>query len=381
MNSPRIVLISSNSSGRGGGERYLAFLVQGLRQLGIDTHLLLSTASYMDGWARELASLGATVHRWPLKALGQRRLRFVGAVLDRRQRKLIAAVCDTIRPDAILVNQQYDEDGLDYVMGALASRCTRVAGIMHMPMTASKDQRPFGRLRGMLLARWYAKFRYQLLFVSDGSRAEFEAYYPHVTGRVIRNGIPMENIAARSRARRSEAPTIGFVGQLVPQKNLVSLVEAWLALRSLGIRTRLLLVGDGPERARIEQILTQRANTGEWHITGWVADPEPILDDIDIFVMCSHFEGLPLSLVEAAARGIPCVVTTFNGASDVASKAEWVHVAADGTPEAMARTLAAVLQGESARSAPEPDALDRFREYFSVRRMAAETAGALGLAV
>src|SRR2546425_2699783 len=115
----RLLLVSSNSSGRGGGERYLAFLSQGLVELGCEVHALLSDNPYMDGWASELADTGAVVHRERLKALSQRPLRFVQALADRSQIRRIANFCRENAPSAIIVNQQYDEDGLDYLAAAL----------------------------------------------------------------------------------------------------------------------------------------------------------------------------------------------------------------------------------------------------------------------
>ena len=147
------LLISSNSSGRGGGERYLVFLTKGLHEKGCEVHALLSDVDYMDGWAKSLNEEGAVVHRHPLKSLSQRPLRFFQSTRDSIQIETVSAFCRRIAPDAILVNQQYDEDGLDYLMGALKAEVAPVAGVMHMPMTGTKDNRPFGRLRGSILGR------------------------------------------------------------------------------------------------------------------------------------------------------------------------------------------------------------------------------------
>lgn len=383
MSTPRVLLISSNSSGRGGGERYLVFLAQGLRELGIEVHALLSSQAYMDGWAKDLQDAGASVHRVALKGLSQRRLRFVQSVLDKAQQRAVAHVCADVRPDAILVNQQYDEDGLDYLAGALQSGVAPVVGVMHMPMTATKNQRPFGRLRGWYLSRWYARHPYQLVLVSQGAQAEFEDYYPRPRPTwVINNGVPLDAVSGvgdGATGSRSAEPVIGFVGQFVAQKNLQALVQAWLAMRQSGLACRLLLVGDGPDRVALEQQLKAAAPDDSWRITGWMSQPETLLNQMDVFVLCSHFEGLPLSLVEAAARGIPCVVTPFNGASDVAGKAHWVRVAQDHSQAALQTALQATLRARDQMPAATRAELDTFRGYFSIRRMAADMAALMGV--
>ena len=253
----RILLISSNSSGRGGGERYLVFLTKGLCELGCEVHALISDVDYMDGWAMSLSDEGAVVHRRRLTPLGQRPLRFIQSTRDISQIEAVSAFCRRISPDAILVNQQYDEDGLDYLMGALKAEVVPVAGVMHMPMTGTKDKRPFGRLRGSILGRWYKKHAYRLILVSEGAKAEFESYYdfPRPT-YVINNSIPLD--LKRNDSPRilfpPGIPVVGFVGQFVEQKNLSCLLRAWLeTLRS--VDSRLLLVGDGPQRTVLEKYL------------------------------------------------------------------------------------------------------------------------------
>ena len=126
INPKRFLLISSNSSGRGGGERYLVYLSMGLRDLGYDVHVLLSQSTYMDGWADKFQNEGVAVHRKNLKGLRERPFRFIQAIFDKSQIDAVAALCYELKPNAILVNQQYDEDGLDYLKGALNSNVARV---------------------------------------------------------------------------------------------------------------------------------------------------------------------------------------------------------------------------------------------------------------
>ncbi|MBD2772381.1 glycosyltransferase family 4 protein [Iningainema tapete] len=378
----RLLLISSNSSGRGGGERYLVYLTQGLRLLDCEVHVLLSTVNYMDTWAKALDAEGAQVHRRDLSGLRVRPLRFVQAIADKKQQQKVASVCKEIHPDAILVNQQYDEDGLDYITGALNADIATVGGVMHMPMTATKNQRPFGKQRGNLLRKWYIQHPYRLLFVSKGSLAEFRNYYnlPY-PDNLVHHGCPFLEIGNEPDLSKFPYPlsTIGFIGQFVPQKNLQLLVEGWLWMRKQGIETRLLLVGDGSERNSIEKLLAA-APQETWHITGWQNHPEKYLSIIDIYAMTSHFEGLPLALLEAVGRGLPAVVTNFNGAVDVAEHTSWVKVVTKSDPVSVGKALADTIQNLSNLKKQAQDNQETFRRYFSPSRMAKDTLAALGIA-
>lgn len=377
MKNHKILLVSSNSSSRGGGERYLIFLSQGLLNLGIEVHILLSTAPYMDQWVKDLNVAGAIVHRLPIKGLAQRKMRFISAMFDIAQIRAIRKFCRGLSPDAILINQQYDEDGIDYIISALQSGCRNVVGVMHMPMTANKNLRPLGLWRGNILRWWYSKHPYRLILVSEGAQLEFEAYYPAPRPTyIVNNSIPLNqseiNSGQQTSRSRVDIPVIGFIGQIVPQKNLGRLIEAWHMLKTQGFQTKLLIVGDGPERIKIEHQLLSDISNDQWSITGWVSKPETMLKEIDIFVMSSNFEGLPLSLVEAAARGIICVVTPFNGATDVAKHAPWVHLTKEFSADSIRVKLAEILECWDEQPKITAAQLQSFRNHFSLNRMAKE---------
>jgi glycosyltransferase involved in cell wall biosynthesis len=378
----KILLISSNSSARGGGEQYLVYLTQGLLQQDCEVHVLLSTKSYMDNWAKELSEVGAIVRREPLVGLRDRPLRFLQALLDFRQQWLISEVCQEIRPNAILVNQQYDEDGLDYLQGALNSGINMVIGTLHMPMTEAKNMRPFGKFRGIILQNWYKNHPYNLLFVSSGSKAEFFDYYQSIEtidSKVIHYGCPQSNQNFEQEDNvnaldgRTKIITVGFAGQFVYQKNLRLLVDSWLILRqNYSLKVNLLLIGDGPERSELESVLKYQAEDG-WSITGWQTNPEAFFQKIDLYAMTSRFEGLPLALLEAAGSGLPCAVTNFNGAQDVAERANWVKVSTDYNPQSFAELLKSSIDQINQLKREALMGQEAFRNYFSVQRMARDT--------
>ena len=386
MSETKILLISSNSSARGGGERYLVFMAMGLQCQSCEVHVLLADAEFMDGWAKELEGIGAHVHRLPLDYLGNRRFRFVQSMLDFSQHEKIAAFCRRLHPAAILCNQQYDEDGMDYIQGALKAGICPVAGIIHMPMTANKNQRPLGWLRGIAMRRWYNKHQYRIIFSSTGGEQEFLGYYKlSVHTEVLPSGIPLTRERSSRRASiialndpwlrdgttglMPGIPTIGAVCQFVPQKNLHLLIDAWQWAATTGALSRLLLIGDGPQRQEIEARLAS-TDKDFWHITGWGEKYTDYMAQLDIFLMPSLFEGLPLAFVEAVAMGIPSIVSNFNGATDVAAQSGWVEIVNPLGAESLGRAIARAVRNAPA-AIPEADR-QRFIEYFSPARMAAD---------
>ncbi len=124
---------------------------------------------------------------------------------------------------------------------------------------------------------------------------------------VIPNGVPLPPPTSSDRRREIRASfgvgqdevLIGAVGRLSPEKGHIDLVHA---LTHLPPTFRLLLVGDGTERAVLEA-----ASDGRVIFAGFRSDIDALLPAMDVFAMPSRREGLPLALLEAMAHGLPVV--------------------------------------------------------------------------
>lgn len=100
---------------------------------------------------------------------------------------------------------------------------------------------------------------------------------------------------------------VGCVGHLRAEKNPVRLVEAVAAMQTPG--ARLLMLGDGPERPRVEEALRAHGLEGRAHLTGHVDDPREYYRAMDAFAIPSDTEQMPVALLEAMACGLPVAAT------------------------------------------------------------------------
>lgn len=142
--------------------------------------------------------------------------------------------------------------------------------------------------------------------------------------RTIPNGIDVERFRRSETARRETraelgideaAFVIGTVGRLAPEKDQALLLRAALPL--LGPERRLVVVGDGPERAALAAIVAS-APAGRWvHLLGARPDPERWLSCFDVFVLSSRTEGLPLVIPEAMAAENAVISSSVGGIPDV----------------------------------------------------------------
>ncbi len=104
---------------------------------------------------------------------------------------------------------------------------------------------------------------------------------------------------------------VGHVGRFSTQKNHAFLVRIIEALVALEPRTHALLVGDGELRAAIEDDIRARGLSGHVTMTGARSDvPRLMMGAMDVFVMPSLYEGLPVVGIEAQASGLPCVISS-----------------------------------------------------------------------
>ena len=156
------------------------------------------------------------------------------------------------------------------------------------------------------------------LVANSQSVADFyqQAGFPAEKIAIIRNGveIPALEPAARRRARAmlqlsESVPVIGSIGRLARQKRLDDVIWAFELVRCLRGEVRLVIAGDGPERARLERFAREIQVDGSVQFLGHRADAAELWPGLDVFWLASDFEGQSNSLMEALAAGIPVVAS------------------------------------------------------------------------
>ena len=106
------------------------------------------------------------------------------------------------------------------------------------------------------------------------------------------------------------ALVIGHVGRFVDAKNHLFLLDVFQELHKRNSNSVLLLVGDGELRAEIERKIQAEGLTDSVILTGVQSNTWDYYQAMDVFVMPSHYEGVPVSLVEAQTAGLPCCVSS-----------------------------------------------------------------------
>jgi glycosyltransferase involved in cell wall biosynthesis len=196
--------------------------------------------------------------------------------------------------------------------------------------------------------------------------------------RVVHNGIDLlPSIEARTELPRRGADEvrIGYFGRLSPEKGLPVLLEAIARLVLRHPRFQTFIVGDGPDRAGLEDMAARLGITDCLHFLGFRADARRIMDQIDIVVHVPVYEGFGLVVLEAMAAGRPVVVNNAaGGIPEIVVDGETGVVVPCGSPEALSEAIARLAARPDERIRLGANGQLRCAQHFSAQLMAERTA-------
>ncbi|MUV37170.1 putative glycosyltransferase EpsF [Lentibacillus sp. JNUCC-1] len=156
--------------------------------------------------------------------------------------------------------------------------------------------------------------------------------------QIINNAIDTERFVYNEEIRRvkreelgiEDSFTLGHVGRFTHQKNHELLIDIFKNIHDRCENTKLILVGDGELRKSIEEKVQKLHLKDKVIFTGVRSDIPELLQAMDVFVMPSYHEGLPVTVVEAQASGVPCVLSTnITQEIEILNIVEWCNLTDD----------------------------------------------------
>lgn len=196
---------------------------------------------------------------------------------------------------------------------------------------------------------------------------------------VIRNSIGAEAFLAADARTRAEMEAwfparprwlIGAAGRFSPEKGFAVFVEAAALVAKERPEAGFLLFGDGPTRPEIERLITEHQLRGRFVLTGFRTDLARWLPNLDVGVMSSYTEGLPVILLEMGAAGLPSVATAVGGIPEVIDDGQTGCLVPAGDARALAERIVNLLDDEPRRRAMAIAARARIERDFSFAAMA-----------
>jgi glycosyltransferase involved in cell wall biosynthesis len=231
------------------------------------------------------------------------------------------------------------------------------------------------------LERLLARITDALVAVSPEVRDELVALgvAPASKFRVIRLGIELDNRvssdgSARAETRRTmgvpEARfVVGWIGRMTGVKRTDVVLKGFRALRDNGVDAILCMVGDGPDRAAVEQLAGELGIVRDCLFAGYQEDVGPFFAAFDVFVLPSGNEGTPVTAIEALATGCPVVATRVGGVPDVVDDGVDGFLVAPGAVQELAARLAELARDPELRVRMGAAGRERMRTRYAVDRL------------
>lgn len=214
--------------------------------------------------------------------------------------------------------------------------------------------------------------QYKVIYnVSKEGKKDFDIALPefYKKSKVLYNSFDLDKIKEKSLEFLEESNYILAVGRLLnAHKGFDILIDAVKKLKIEGIDIKLIIVGDGPDRLKIEQQIEQNSLEKEIFIKGFDENPYKWMHRSKVFVLSSNYEGLPTVLIEALACGVAIVSTNCKcGPNEILNNGEFGVLVPTGDSEALKNGIKKVLLDKKLQIKLKEKALTRALEFSNDR--------------
>jgi glycosyltransferase involved in cell wall biosynthesis len=349
-----------------GTERHVLLLLTELERLGIVTALACRGETRL---CREAA------------ANGLRTLEVFGAESPLMAMRKLTQI---VRSEGI--DLVHSHNGRTMLMGAVLHRLVGVRAVATQHFLAPQHTQYRG-IKGALARsahHWVNHQTASFIAVSEAARQAMMEREHVGPERIVTipNGIaplrmPPNDEIARLRSgfgADGEAPLIVTLARLAPEKGLQYLLRAMPVILEAAPRTRLVLVGDGPQRAELETLAAGLKIGPSVIFAGYRTDATEILAAADLFVLPSLSEPAGLALLEAMCLEIPVIATGAGGPLEIVCDGESGLLAPPADAPALAACVISLLQSMELRRRLGGNGCARFLAFYTAAQMARATA-------
>ena len=300
MDSPIRVLHVVVNMNRGGAETFIMNLYRNIDRSRIQFDFLTCKPGVFD---REIKEMGGIIYRIPY-------LSDVGPFKYQKRLKSFFLK----HPEYKILHSHLDK--VSGMVCKVAERSGIPIRIAHSHNTESEGNRVYK------LYKWYlgTHIRNNATHYAACSLKAAEWLFGNslIPANIIKNGVESQSFSFSESRRRlvrqnlnlkEDALVIGHIGRFHLQKNHAFLIEIFAETLRFYPNAILLLVGDGPLRKRMERLAVRRRVKDRVLFLGVREDIPDLLQAFDLMLFPSHHEGLPVTIIEAQAAGLPCILS------------------------------------------------------------------------
>lgn len=187
----------------------------------------------------------------------------------------------------------------------------------------------------------------------------------------IYNGLPTLKFLDKTEARQklfdickndlSGNFIIGSVGRLAYQKNYGFLIKATQEILKLNPKIKILIVGDGPEKEALENLINDLNLQNSIFLIGDLPDAYHFLKAFDLFTLTSRYEGMSITLIEAMQAGLPIIASDVGGAKEMLNNEDLIYKL-DDQKEFIGK-LSNLISNENTRSSVSVTMKDESKKF------------------
>jgi glycosyltransferase involved in cell wall biosynthesis len=347
---------------RGGAEKQLVLLACGLPRDQFDVHIAVLT--HTGPLEAELRAAGI-----PVTVIGKRAKFDPACYL--RLRRLIRS----LRPD--LVHTWL------FAANAYGRQAAYAEGVRHL-VAGERCVDPWKGFWQLAIDRYLVRVTQRIVTNSSGVKEFYVARgLPAELFAIIPNGVPLlPECPASGETAEEGRPTlreelglpptarlIGAVGRLWPQKRVKDLIWAADLLKSIRDDAHLVIVGDGPQRARLERYRRQNDITDRVHFLGERGDVPQLMRQFDLLWLGSEYEGQSNAILEAMAAARPVIATDIPGNRDLVVPDQTGYLIPVGDRFEFARRTHWLFEDETLRQKLGQAGRQRVASEFTVAQM------------
>ncbi len=264
------------------------------------------------------------------------------------------------------------------VIGRLAARREGIPVVhtVHGWSSIRQDQNPVVRSAVVALERWLARRTDRLVVVTDldrsiglaagiGTDEQYTLVRSPLAPEVVARAVASR---AASRAELGIEPgqvVVGSVARLAPPKDPDTLLQAFVDVAAVHPTAVLVLIGGGPRLAEVTATAASLGLADRVRVVGERPDAALLTGAFDIAVLSSRWEGLPRTVIEAAAVGVPVVATPVGGVPEIIEDEVTGLLFAPGDSAALGRALSRLIEDPVLRRRLAEAARDRVDDDFT----------------
>jgi glycosyltransferase involved in cell wall biosynthesis len=193
----------------------------------------------------------------------------------------------------------------------------------------------------------------------------------------IQNGVDLSEVEAQRIKpidKISDEKHVGFIGQMISRKNIFDLLDIFDDLQQKHGNLRLSLLGDGEQRAELEEYAKTLKSNSKMNFLGFRDDRLEQLQSFDLFAMTSTLEGIPRCLMEALAMGIPTAAYDIAGVDRLVKHDETGLLAPFGDKKQLTEHWETILFDQDVSNRLSEQGRNFVNQHYSAKRMADEYA-------